>query len=118
MKFGRLFGWGLVIYAVVYLVWSGLVIHGLDQTIFSRIAVLVSLIAITAIATRSLGYRTERDVIPYAIGWMLSVAALDAVFAVPFAGWALYADWNVWVGYILVLLVPIITIVARSRSST
>jgi hypothetical protein len=118
MRFGRLIGWGITIYAVVYLAWSGLVIHGLELSIFARFIVLFALAAVTIVATKSLGYRTERDILPYAIGWMIIVGLLDAVYAVPFGGWAIYTDWNMWVGYFLVLIIPIVvTLASREKSA-
>lgn len=113
-----LIGWGVSIYAIVYLVWSALAIHGLGGTSLSRIVVLATLIGVTTLATRALGYRRERDVLPYAAGWMVLALALDAVFAVPYAGWQLYADWNTWVGYLLVLVVPLLVTMIPRRSES
>ncbi len=108
-------GWGIVIYAIVYLVWSGLVIHGLAGSITARIGVLAALLAVVTLATRSLGYTEVRDVVPHAIGWVLIVGIMDAIFAVPYAGWSLYTDWNMWVGYLLVLFVPVIVTLVSKR---
>lgn len=116
MNLRALFGWGIVIYAVLYLVWSGLVIHGLSDMFLSRILVIATLVALAAIATKSLRLFTERDVLPYAIGWVVIAGIMDAIFAVPSAGWRMYGDWNLWVGYILLLVVPlIVTAVVRNR---
>ena len=115
MNLQRLFGWGLTIYAIVYLVWSALVVNGLSNTVVARALMLGTLIAVVTIATRHLRVATERDGIPYALGWVLIVAVLDAVFAVPHSGLALYADWNVWVGYLLVLFVPLIVITTTKK---
>lgn len=113
-----LFGWGIVIYAVLYLVWSGLVIHGLSGMFFSRIVVIVSLITLASIATKSLRLFTERDVLPYAIGWVVIAGVMDAIFAVPSAGWGMYSDWNLWVGYMLLFVVPlVVTAVTRNRTT-
>ncbi len=66
----------------------------------------VSCSIVVGIAARSLRYHTWRDVIPYSVTWMLVIALLDSVFTVPYTGWYLYTDWNIWVGYILVAVVP------------
>jgi hypothetical protein len=116
MNLRALFGWGVVIYAVLYLVWSGLVIHGWSDMVLSRFIVIGSLITLAVIATRSLRLFTERDVLPYAIGWVVIAAGMDAVFVVPSAGWGMYSDWNLWIGYILLFLVPlVVTAVTRRR---
>ncbi len=118
MNLRALLGWGIVIYAVLFLVWSGLVIHGLSGNFFARFIVLGALVLVTAIATRALRLNSERDVAPYAVGWVFVAAALDAVFSVPNAGWGMYADWNLWVGYVLLLIVPfVVMLISRKQHS-
>jgi hypothetical protein len=116
MSLRSLFGWGIVIYAVLYLVWSGMVIHGYTGMFISRVVIIATLVTLASIATRSLRLTHERDVLPYAFGWVVIAAALDAVFSVPSVGWAMYTDWNVWVGYFLLLIVPlVVTAVSKNR---
>jgi hypothetical protein len=115
MRYGALFGWGIVLYAIMYLLWSGLVLYGFVGGIAPRLLGLAVLVAIAFVATRSLRIYSWKDMLPYSAIWTLEVAVLDAIFTVPYTGWGLYGDWNVWVGYLLVLLVPII-VVATERS--
>lgn len=117
MKVHRLIGWGIASYAIINLAWSGVVLYGFGGTIAGSTVMLLALVAVLAIATRSLGYRTERDVLPYALGWMLIAVVLDAVFVVPTTGWEIFTDWNAWVGYMLVFCVPlIVTLVQRKKA--
>ncbi len=109
MNVRMLFGWGITIYAIVHLVWAGLVIHGIAGTFVAHVLMLATLITVTVIATRELRFQHERDIAPYAWGWMIMIISLDAVFSVPSVGWGLYTDWNVWVGYLLVLFLPFVT---------
>ena len=118
MNLRVLLGWGIAMYAVLYLVWSGLVIHGLSGSILARLIALVTLFVVATIATRSLRLLSERDVLPYAIGWVIVAALMDAIFAVPTAGWGLYADWNVWVGYALLFIVPLIVTAVSNKKIT
>lgn len=116
MKLHALLGWGIVIYAVLALVWSGLVLHGISGNILARGIVLAALVVTTALATRMLRLNSERDIAPYAFGWVIVAIALDAVFAVPTAGWGMYSDWNLWVGYIILLAVPfVVTALSRKK---
>jgi hypothetical protein len=108
MKYGALVGWGIVIYAVMSLAWSGIVIYGFAGTLLARLLELLVLVIVATIAGRSLKLHSWKDIVPYSLAWALMMAALDAVFSVPFAGWAIYADWNLWLGYALVALVPLI----------
>ncbi len=118
MNLRALIGWGIVIYATLYLVWSALAIHNLSGNFLSRIVIFATLITVAAIATRALRLSTERDVAPFAIGWVVVAMLLDAIIVVPGAGWAIYTNWNLWVGYVLLLLVPLIVIAVSKKSVT
>ncbi|OGG72777.1 hypothetical protein A3A38_03145 [Candidatus Kaiserbacteria bacterium RIFCSPLOWO2_01_FULL_53_17] len=110
-------GWGIVIYALMYLVWSGLVIYGLSLGILSLIVRLGVLVLATTIAGRSLKVGSWKDLVPYTFVWAVIAALLDALFLVPFSGWGLYASWSVWVGYALVVIIPLLTSLRRKVSA-
>ena len=99
-------GWGVVIYAIMFLAWSGFVLYDFTGGLVPRLAILAVLIAITAFAGTSLRLHSWRDAVSYSLVWMIVVGVFDAIYSVPYAGWGLYTDWNVWVGYLLVLAVP------------
>lgn len=110
-------GWGIVIYSVMYLFWSATVIYGFSFGIFGLVARLAILFLVTSIAARSLAFTNWKDILSYAAGWALLAAVFDAIFLVPFAGWALYASWSVWFGYALVILFPLIATRIRRRKT-
>src|SRR3989344_3217203 len=105
--FSKAIGWGIVIYAVMYLVWSGLVIYGLSLGYLSLIVRLLVLFFITMIAARSLRLGNWKDVFPYSVVWAIVAAILDGLFLVPFSGWGLYSSLSVWFGYAVFLLLRI-----------
>ena len=108
MKYGALLGWGIVIYAVMSLLWSGLVIYGMADSLLSLVIRLCALIFIASIAGRSLRAHSWQDVLPYSVFWAGTMAVLDAVYTVPFSGWSMYTDWRLWVGYALVAIIPLL----------
>jgi hypothetical protein len=116
MRVARTLGWGIVIYAVMYLVWTGFILYGFVGGLAPRLLGLLVLVVLATIAARSLRFASARDVLPYSLSWVLVVILLDAVFSVPYAGWQLYTDWNVWVGYTLVVLVPLLAPYTRPRT--
>ena len=119
MRFGmRALGWGIVIYAVMYLLWSGLVIYGLAAGVFSLVVRLIALAVITTIAGRAQRLTTWKDLVPFSIVWAVVAVILDAIFLVPFSGWSLYATWSVWVGYALVAIIPLFTSFWRPRAAS
>ncbi|OGG53203.1 hypothetical protein A2851_02740 [Candidatus Kaiserbacteria bacterium RIFCSPHIGHO2_01_FULL_53_29] len=118
MRYGALLGWGIVIYAVMALAWSGFGIYGLAGTIASRVLELLVLIIVATIAGRSLRFHSWNDILPYSVSWAILIGLLDAVYNVPFGGWEIYADWNLWVGYTLVVLVPLLAPFTRVSVQT
>lgn len=114
MKYGALLGWGIVIYAIMALAWSGLVIYGFAGTLVSRILVLCVLIIVTTIAARTLRFHSWKDILPYSCTWAVMMGLLDAIYTVPFSGWSIFSDWNLWIGYTLVAIVPLLVPLSRS----
>lgn len=108
IKWGALFGWGVVIYAVVFLMWSALVIHAYIAGPMPRIILVLTLAIVVSIAARSLRLKHWYDILPYSIAWALIAAAFDFTCAVPVSGFAIWTDWNIWVGYAMVVLIPLI----------
>ncbi len=107
MKYGALFGWGIVIYAVMFLLWSAFVTYGFVSGAAPRLVGLLILIALALLAGRSLGFASWRDILPYSFTWGVMMSLIDAVMSAPVTGWAMYADWNIWFGYSLVVLAPL-----------
>lgn len=103
---GRYLGWGIVIYAVMSLTWTMFVVWQFTDGVMPRVISLAVLLATVASATRALHQHTVRDAVPYALVWVAVVALLDALLSVPNSGWAIFYDWNLWVGYALVAAVP------------
>lgn len=115
MKYGALLGWGICIYAVLFLLWSGFMLYGYTTGLVPRLAGLAVLISLALLAGKSLRYASWKDIAPYSLAWTIEIVVLDMIFSVPFAGWALFADWNVWVGYLMVLFVPLLASTAQVR---
>jgi hypothetical protein len=107
MKYLARLWWGIVIYAIMYLTWNGFSIYGFTQGILPRLCELVVLALIATIAGRSLKFNSWKDILPYSFFWALTAVALDAAFTLPFSGTAMYASWNLWIGYVLVMLLPL-----------
>ena len=108
MKYLEFFGWGIVIYAVMRLVSDGIIIHTLSSGLLPHLLSLATLVIIGIIAGRSLRFTSWTDVIPYSLFWAIEIGFLDVLYTVPFSGWAIYGDWNLWFGYSLVVLIPIL----------
>ncbi len=109
MKTLRLLGWGIVIYAIMFLAWDGFVIYGFTRGITPHIFTLLILLVLATIAGRSLNFRSWKDILPYSLSWAVMMGLLDMIYTVPFSGWQIYSDVNLWVGYAFVALLPLLS---------
>ncbi|KKW23628.1 MAG: hypothetical protein UY70_C0004G0023 [Candidatus Kaiserbacteria bacterium GW2011_GWB1_52_6] len=114
-KVGALIGWGIVIYAVMLLSWSLFAAYGLTDGLLPRLGRLAILVIVATIAGRALRFDSWHDILPYSCVWALVAIAFDGAFSIPFSGWQVYLDWNIWIGYVLVLLLPLIAPYTRAR---
>ena len=108
VSYSKLIGWGIVIYGIMSLAWTACVVYGFGDSWISHVLQLLVLVVVLSIATRSLSRASWRDIVPYSFGWMIIVVALDAFYTVPISGLAIFSDWNVWVGYALMAVIPLI----------
>ncbi len=115
MKWSIAFGWGIVIYAVMALVWSSIVLYGFSGTLVARVVELLVLIIVTTVAGRSLHFNSWKDIFPYSFLWAVIAVALDLVYNAPGVGWNISTDWKVWVGYALIVTVPLLAPMTRVR---
>lgn len=112
-RIGKLFGWGIVIYSVMFLIWSAFITYGFVEGFFSRIFGLIILVTIAIIAGRSLRANSWHDILPYSACWGITMIVFDIIMSVPFAGWQIFFDWNLWFGYGVVILAPMLALYPR-----
>lgn len=109
------FTWGIGIYAVLSLLWSGFVIYGVSSGIIPRLVELLILLILSTSAGRALRMRNWKDILPYSFVWGIEAALLDAIYTVPFSGWALYQNIFLWFGYMIVVIVPLAAVIFRKE---
>ncbi len=109
MRWNKLLGWGIVIYAIAYLAASGLALYGgASNPTSAKVTLLAVLIATLTIAGRSLRLQHWQDILPYSLWWAVMFALLDALYRAPFSSTDIYADPNIWIAYGLVITVPLL----------
>ncbi|OGG80082.1 hypothetical protein A3A39_02745 [Candidatus Kaiserbacteria bacterium RIFCSPLOWO2_01_FULL_54_13] len=113
LRLGALFGWGIVIYAIMFLLWSAFVMYGFVEGFAPRAVGFLVLIITTVMAGRALRVHTWRDILPYSLSWGIMMAVFDGLMSVPLAGWEVFLDWNVWFGYAVVALGPLLALYPR-----
>ncbi len=108
--------WGIPIYAISYLVWSGFSLYG-HFGFESRVGVCLAIISTSFIAGRSLHFSTWKDVLPYSVLWLGTIVFLDIIYAVPSSGWYIFSDPNILFSYALITLVPLLAPAVRTPPS-
>lgn len=106
LRIGALLGWGLGIYAIMFLIWSAFIVYGFTSGLLPRVVSMAILVILVLIAGRSLRARTWHDIFPYSLCWGLIMVLLDAIMSVPYGGWMIYADVSTWLGYAIVVFGP------------
>ena len=110
VRLGALLGWGIVIYAIMFLVWSAFVVYGFVDGFGPRFVGLLVLVALGIIAGRALRAHSWHDILPYSFSWAVMMIVFDAAMSVPLSGWGMYSNWNLWFGYAVVLLAPLLSL--------
>lgn len=92
----------------MYLAWSGFALYGLTAGATVLVLRFLVLAAITTIAARELKV-SWLAVLKYSAFWALTAAILDIILLVPFVGMMFYTEIGVWLGYALVVVIPVVT---------
>lgn len=108
MRFQKLFGWGITIYAVMFLVESLFLTYRFVGGIFPPIAGIIVLTGLCFIASSSLRFSSWKDILPYSISWMIIAALLDGIFSYPYAGFSVYGNPSLLIGYALIVFIPLV----------
>lgn len=110
MNYKKLFGFGALIWVVAYIVATGFVAYGKSHSITAGVVVVIAVAIAAFLAGRNLGLGARKEIIKYSAGWVIIGLILDAIFTVPFTGWALFKTWDIWLGYLLILSAPLLAI--------
>ena len=115
MELGDRIGWGVVIYAVVFLMGAALHVYDVISLPMVLLCELAALVVVCIWAGTQLKFPLWKDILPYSIGWAIICIALDAIFQVPLEGWGFYAQWTSWIVYALVALLPLLSTFLRRK---
>ena len=116
MDLGARIGWGIVIYAIAFLTWSGMAIYGWTHGPWPYLAELVILAIVCSWAGLQLKFKAWPDILSYSIGWAVIAAALDSLYVVPVQTWSWYQELSPWIFYLLIIFLPLLSVLLRRSS--
>lgn len=108
MNYTKFIGFGILIWVVAYLVATLFVAYGAGDTLAAQITIILAVVVAAYVAATQVGEHSVFGMLRYSIGWVVIGLLLDALLTVPFTGWVIFAGWQLWTGYVLVALVPLL----------
>lgn len=108
MNYKKLFGWGILFYVVAFLIMSGFIAYGAGTSFMAKISTIIAVAIVVFFAGRNLNESSAGGILKYSISWVIIVAILDVLFTVRFTGWGIFSLWNIWLGYVIILLLPLL----------
>lgn len=104
----KAFGWGLAIWAILFVIGSIFILFQLPDIWFSIIMLIAGLVVVWYIASKVFTFKDIGEAFATGLIWVVVVAVLDyLVLVLGFNGGDLSVyTWNLWVGYGIVLLLP------------
>ncbi len=100
---------GASIWAIIFIVISALI--GFGANVQNATTDLISVVVIgllVLLLTRQLEISSKKQALQYAFGWVVTMVLLDMIITVRFTGWEIFSQWTVIVGYLLVLILPVL----------
>ncbi len=109
--------YGVALYVVMFMYWSVLVGFGVGEALWGWILGYVVLAVAVGMAAKALGTTAKGEIIKYSAAWVIIMAALDALISVRFTGWGMFAMWQTYLGYAIVLLLPLSATCCKLKES-
>jgi len=108
VNWAKAFGWGLAIWAIMFVIDSILILFQLEALWFAIVMLIVCLVVVWYVASKMFKFKEVAEAFMVGLIWLIIVAVLDyLVLVLVFSGgdFSFYA-WNIWVRYAIVLLLP------------
>ncbi len=109
MNLLKFLGFGVLIWDVIFITDSVLNTLKISSTLIMQIVFMVAII-ITYLLTENLDLDSVSGAIKYGFAWAIVMMLLDAAVAACYLGWESFSQFDTWINYVLVVLVPIFTI--------
>ncbi len=107
-KFYKLIGYGVIIWIVAYMVATIFVVLNSQNTILAWAVTALAALLTTFFLARSLNISSVKEILKYAVAWVITGFILDALITTHFTGWEFFMKWNIWISYALSFAVVIL----------
>jgi cell division protein FtsW (lipid II flippase) len=87
---------------------SGFVAYEMQNSLLAKIVTLLAIAIVACFAGKCVRKDSATGIIKYSIGWVVIVFILNILICSRFVD-NFFSQWNVWVGYALILLIPLLS---------
>jgi len=110
MNYKKLIGFGALIWGIAFITMTAFIAYQLGNSILSTVGLWIVVAIAAYLCGRNLQLISRAQALKYGASWVVIGLILDSFFTVPFTGWTIFGAWEVWLGYILILAVPLFTV--------
>ncbi|MFH0739655.1 MAG: hypothetical protein V1819_00875 [bacterium] len=107
----KIIGFGILIWVVAFVVVSPFIAFKIPLTdAVVKISTVLAVFIITLLLAKNFKPSSQIMAISVGLIWAAIVLALDYLITVKFTTTSIFGDWNVMVGYLLIILTPLLTV--------
>lgn len=103
-------GFGALIWGVAFVVASALIGFKVQDTWVMQVATSGAVLIAAFLLAKNLNLASRKEMLKYSLSWAATGVLLDALITVQFTGWQFFYTWEMWLGYLLVVLVPFLAV--------
>lgn len=108
--YSKLLGYGGIIWGVAFIVVSVFIAFGITSDIVVQTPTTLAVVIVTLFLARSLNISDRKEMLKYGISWAVVGLILDALVTVRFTGFEFFYRWYIWLGYLLIVVVPLLAV--------
>lgn len=106
MDWKKAIGFGALLWLILFAVASLFVGFKVMETLWARVVIVVISGALAYVLAGKIKPTKAAVALQYSGVWVVTGLVLDAIITTRFAP-AVFQDWSLWLGYALVLLIPL-----------
>ncbi len=105
--------YGAIIWGVAFIVASVFVGYKVISPLIMHGITTLAVAIVTFKLAKNLNIDNRKEMLKYSICWVIVGLILDAVITTRFTGWRFFYAKYIWIGYALILLVPLLAVKSK-----
>ncbi len=81
-----------------------------SDNIWVKIITTLAVFIAAVLLAKSLKESSQNKMFLYGVLWTVIALILDAVITTRFTGWEVFGQWNIILGYLLIILAPLLAV--------